>query len=77
MAVSVVWVRRDLRMRDHPALTEAAAAGDTVLPLFVLDPRLVDGATPRRDHLLASLRALDEAMDGALVVRRGRPDRGT
>ena len=74
MAVSVVWVRRDLRMRDHPALTEAAAAGDTVLPLFVLDPRLVDGATPRRDHLLASLRALDEAMDGGLVVRRGRPE---
>jgi len=61
-------------MRDHPALTEAAHAGDTVLPLFVLDPRLVDGATPRRDHLLTSLRALDEAMDGGLVVRRGRPE---
>ncbi|MDF2093574.1 deoxyribodipyrimidine photo-lyase [Knoellia sp. 3-2P3] len=74
MTVTVVWVRRDLRMRDHPALTAAADAGDTVLPLFVLDPRLVDRATPRRDHLLASLRALDDAMDGHLVVRRGRPE---
>lgn len=61
-------------MRDQPALREAASAGDTVLPLFVLDPRIIDVATPRRDHLLASLRALDEAMDGALVVRRGRPE---
>jgi deoxyribodipyrimidine photo-lyase len=61
-------------MHDQPALREAAAVGDTVLPLFVLDPRLVDTATPRRDHLLASLRALDESMDGALVVRRGRPE---
>ncbi|MDF2145590.1 deoxyribodipyrimidine photo-lyase [Knoellia sp. p5-6-4] len=74
MTVTVVWVRRDLRMRDHPALTAAADAGDSVLPLFVLDPRLVDRATPRRDHLLASLRALDDAMDGHLVVRRGRPE---
>jgi deoxyribodipyrimidine photo-lyase len=74
MAVSVLWVRRDLRMRDHPALTEATHAGDTVLPLFVLDPHLIDEATPRRDHLLASLRALDDAMDGRLVVRRGRPE---
>ena len=74
MAVTVVWVRRDLRMRDHPALWEAAAGGDRVLPLFVLDPAIADAATPRRDHLLASLRALDGAMDGALVLRRGRPE---
>ena len=45
MAVSVVWVRRDLRIRDQPALREAASAGDTVLPLFVLDQRIVDVAT--------------------------------
>ena len=74
MAVTVVWVRRDLRMRDQPALREAAAGGDRVLPLFVLDPAIADAATPRRDHLLASLRALDGAMDGALVLRRGRPE---
>ena len=74
MPVTVVWLRRDLRMRDHPALTEAARAGDAVLPLFVLDPHLIDDDTPRRGHLLASLRALDDAMDGRLVVRRGRPE---
>ena len=35
----VVWHRRHLRTRDHPALTYAAREYDTVLPLFVFDPR--------------------------------------
>ena len=34
----VVWLRRDLRLADHPALSAAAADG-AVVPLFVLDPR--------------------------------------
>ena len=37
MACTVVWFRRDLRLRDNPALTAALADGD-VLPLFVVDP---------------------------------------
>jgi len=70
---SVLWFRRDLRLGDHPALTAAAAAG-TVLPLFVLDPRLLAGAGEvRRNRLLASLQALRSATDGALVVRTGNP----
>ena len=35
----VVWHRRHLRTRDHPALTYAAREYDTLLPLFVFDPR--------------------------------------
>ncbi|WP_028637355.1 cryptochrome/photolyase family protein [Nocardioides sp. URHA0032] len=56
---SVMWFRRDLRLRDNPALVEAAADGP-VLPLFVLDPALWGPAGPsRRAYLAASLRALD------------------
>ena len=43
---AILWFRRDLRLEDHPALTEAAAAGP-VLGLFVIDPVLwsrADGA---------------------------------
>ena len=36
---AVVWHRRHLRTRDHPALTYAAREYDTLLPLFVFDPR--------------------------------------
>lgn len=70
---SLLWVRRDLRRRDNPALNAAAAEGP-VLPLFVLDPRLWDASGDvRRAWLLRSLRALDRSFDGALVVRRGDP----
>ena len=75
--VSVVWFRRDLRLDDHPALLAAVdAAGDRggVVPLFVVDPVLWEPAgVPRRAWLLRSLRALDEAVGGSLVVRRGSP----
>lgn len=68
-----MWFRRDLRTVDQPALAAAAATG-SVLPLFVLDPALLSGAgAVRRNRLLASLRALNDACDGALVVRRGDP----
>jgi len=44
---SVLWFRRDLRLRDHPALAAAAASGP-VLPLFVLDPVLTRSAGANR-----------------------------
>ena len=70
---SVLWLRRDLRRGDHPALAAAAAAG-TVLPLFVLDPRLWAGAGPaRRAWLAATLRATSTAYEDRLCVRVGDP----
>ena len=42
---SILWFRRDLRVGDNPALLAAADAGsDGVVPLFVLDPALLDHA---------------------------------
>ncbi len=52
---SVVWFRRDLRLEDHPALTEACAVGG-VLPLFVIDPAFDASGSPRRAALGASSR---------------------
>ena len=70
---SLLWVRRDLRRRDNPALNAAAGDGP-VLPLFVLDPLLWNASGDvRRAWLLRSLRALDTSFDGALVVRTGDP----
>jgi deoxyribodipyrimidine photo-lyase len=70
---TVMWFRRDLRLADHPALS-AAAAADDVVGLFVVEPRLWDTAGPaRRAWVAASVQALQEATDGALVVRVGDP----
>jgi deoxyribodipyrimidine photo-lyase len=68
---SIMWFRRDLRLRDNPALREAAGAGP-VLGLFVLDQALWGNAGPaRRAWLAANLRSLDASMDGRLCIRIG------
>jgi deoxyribodipyrimidine photo-lyase len=77
VADQVMWFRRDLRVADQPALSAAVAAADgsRVLPLFVLDDALWEpSGLPRRDRLIRSLGALSASLDGALVVRRGRPE---
>lgn len=69
---SIVWFRRDLRLADHPALLTAAGHG-RVIPFVVLDPRLVSRDGPRERRYLASVAALADSTEGALVVRRGDP----
>lgn len=74
---SVLWLRRDLRRRDLPALGAAAraCADGTVLPLFVVDPALVEAAGPARLAALGdALAAARDSYDDALVVRTGRPE---
>jgi deoxyribodipyrimidine photo-lyase len=72
---AVLWFRRDLRLRDLPALQSAAADGQDVLACFVLDPRLESSAGPRRMQFLCdSLRRLADDLDDRLLVVRGRPE---
>src|SRR5215510_4948267 len=72
---SVLWLRRDLRRRDLPALGAAADATEKdVHVLFVIDPVLWDNAGPvRRGWLAASVRAAAASYDGRLTVRAGDP----
>ena len=71
---SILWLRRDLRRADHPALAAAHADGP-VLPVFVLDPAIYDSAGPVRQAWLArTLQALDDSFDGRLCLRRGKPE---
>lgn len=77
---SILWLRRDLRRGDLPALgaahdaaTAGSAAGEVAV-VFVLDPALWQGAgDARRAWLAESLRAADAAYDGRLCVREGDP----
>lgn len=74
-----MWFRRDLRLRDNPALlaaVEAASAdGDgRVVPLFVVDPALWNPAGPvRQGYLAASLESLDASLNQQLLIRHGDP----
>ena len=69
----ILWLRRDLRRADHPALAVAAEHGP-VLPVFVVDPAIWEAVGPvRRAWVAANLRSLDEAYDGRLCLRLGDP----
>ena len=72
---ALLWLRRDLRRGDHPALLAAREAADGELAvLFVVDPALWDGAGPvRRAWLAATLAALEDDLDGRLLLRHGDP----
>ena len=80
-STAIVWLRRDLRVHDHPPLVSALAAHDRVLPVFVFDPLLLTGrfaSGPRTAFLLDCLRELDGALrerGAGLVVRHGAPER--
>jgi deoxyribodipyrimidine photo-lyase len=75
---ALLWLTRDLRVHDHPALRAALDAGDGVVPVFCFDDRLLRGrhaSGPRTQFLLECLADLDERTGGLLVVRRGPPER--
>ncbi len=65
---SIMWFRRDLRLRDHPALRAAAAHGP-VLGLFVLDPGSVARRRAGAAGLAGRVAALARRVHGRPVVR--------
>lgn len=72
----LVWLKRDLRVHDHPALTLAAGSG-SVLPVYVVEPELwsqADASARQWDcvaEALADLREDLAALGAPLVVRVG------
>ncbi|MBW8173867.1 DNA photolyase family protein [Ornithinimicrobium sp. Arc0846-15] len=74
MSTVILWLRRDLRLHDLPALGAAHEAGSDILPVFVLDPALLGDSSVRTHVLFGALRALNDSYDGALVLRTGKPE---
>jgi deoxyribodipyrimidine photo-lyase len=73
----IILFTRDLRLHDNPALDAAAVRAENVVPLYVLEERLVSGprAAPNRVRFL--LEAVDDLRSslrergGDLVIRSG------
>lgn len=76
---AIVLFTRDLRVHDNPALSEACARAERVLPLFVFDPALLTGRhrSPNRARFLVeSLADVQRSLrerGGRLVLRHGDP----
>lgn len=74
MTRAIMWFRRDLRLADNPALLAALAEHSDVVPVFVVDPHLLDrSGAPRVAFMCDALEALDNSMGRALVYRHGDP----
>lgn len=78
-SIAIWWIRRDLRLTDNQALQTALRAAEQVLPVFILDRRLLDSnysGEKRRQFLFASLAALDQSLKqrgSRLILRCGDP----
>jgi deoxyribodipyrimidine photo-lyase len=83
MNTAIWWIRRDLRLRDNHALCSALAIGARVIPLFIMDPAILNSgyhqaAKRRVSFLNQGLRSLDDtlrARGNRLIVRRGAPQK--
>lgn len=78
MRTIVVWLRNDLRIHDHPALAQAVADGDEVIPLYIVDPAIYNGrhASANRNRFLyeclVDVKQSLQQIGGDLVVRHGK-----
>lgn len=82
MKPTIVWLRQDLRLADHRALTAAVESGGPVLPVYILDevsPGIegrwgLGGASKWwLHHSLAALARDLEGLGSRLILRRGEP----
>ena len=74
MGIAMCWFRKDLRLTNNPAWANACDEGH-VLPVFVIEPPMVNAASLRKRELFYShLLALQEqiaALGGNLVIVEG------
>ena len=77
MSTTIVWLRRDLRLDEQPALRAAVERGNPILPLFIWAPEeeapWQPGAASRwwLNHSLKSLEAQFESRGSRLLLRSG------
>ena len=73
-APTILWLRRDLRLSDHPALTAACKSGGPVIPVFVNDDQVARlGAAPKW-RLGLGLEEMGRALadkGSRLILRKG------
>lgn len=79
MNKAIWWIRRDLRLSDNQALAAALSQAKVVIPVFILDPKLLASGYNSRQRLaflFEGLRSLDidlRKKGSNLIVRKGDP----
>lgn len=79
MKAAIWWIRRDLRLNDNQALAAALESDLPVIPVFIIDPSLLNSpyaSSKRNAFLWEGLQALDKHLhqvESYLVIRQGDP----
>ncbi|MBK8883800.1 MAG: deoxyribodipyrimidine photo-lyase [Bacteroidales bacterium] len=79
MKINIFWFRRDLRLDDNNALSQAASSGLPVLPLFIFDNNITDelpADDPRVTFIYETLLSVDAKLkeyNGSLFIMKGDP----
>ena len=77
MSTAIVWLRRDLRLHDNPALRAACETHDAVIPVYIFAPEehapWQPGAASRwwLHHSIAALSTELHKRNSTLILRRG------
>lgn len=77
--ISVVWLRRDLRLHDNTALNEALKSAMPVLPLFIFDTNIINELPPddaRLSFIYDTLQKIQHelsSLGSSLLVEKDSP----
>jgi deoxyribodipyrimidine photo-lyase len=70
----LLWLRRDLRLHDHPAMDAAARSGRPVIPVFIHDETMSDLGAAARWRMGKAVESFAQRLEGIgsrLILRRG------
>lgn len=80
MKRNLCWIRRDLRLHDHYALSQALASGDETYIAFVFDKTILDKLKNKNDKritlIMDALSEIEETLakhGASLIIRYGDP----
>jgi deoxyribodipyrimidine photo-lyase len=79
VSAAIWWIRRDIRLSDNQALSAALEHADVVIPVFIIDPKLMASqyaSQQRAAFLFEGLRSLDidlRKLGSTIVIRNGDP----
>lgn len=80
MKKALCWIRRDLRLHDHAALSHALQENDEVQLVFVFDPLILNKLSDKQDRrvtfIMESLQDMERTLQkraASILIRYGNP----
>ncbi len=64
--ISIFWFRRDLRLHDNTALYHALNSGNSVLPIFIFDRKILDKLEDKKDRRVEFIHNVMEEIQAEL-----------